>query len=125
MSRFDRPHRPEVPPPPSLFDHGLAPTPVAVPASDSIDAAFDAFHTANPWVYKALVSLALDMHVRGRQRVGIGMLFEVLRWQHALATVDDASEFKLNNNYRSRYARLIMATVPALDGIFETRKLTS
>ena len=125
MRRWDRAAPPEPAPMPTLFDHGLTPIPVATPPSDSIDAAFDAFHTANPWVCAALVDLAVDLHARGRERVGMKMLFEVLRWQHAIATVDAASDFKLNNSYTSRYARLIMDTVPSLDGIFETRRLTS
>lgn len=111
---------------PTLFDHGLAPVPVAVlDVHESIEASFEAFHEANPWVYRALVELARDMHDRGRGRVGMKMLFEVLRWQHALATVDPSSEFKLNNNYHSRYARLIMDNEPDLAGLFETRKLTA
>lgn len=91
----------------------------------TIDEAFDLFHTANPWVYDALVRLARDLVAAGRERVGIGMLFEVLRWQWALGTADPTSEFKLNNNYRSRYARLIMSRETDLDGVFETRALTS
>jgi len=125
MNRYDTPARPEPPVFPNLFEHGLAPEPVAVPSSDSIESAFRAFHEVNPWVYTALVRLARDLHNRGRDRIGIGMLFEVLRWQHAIASTDQASDFKLNNNYRSRYARMIMRTEPDLDGIFELRRLTS
>jgi hypothetical protein len=123
--RFDSPDPIESPPAPTLFDHGLVPTVVAVPGTGSIEGNFLAFHEANPWVYRALVRLARDLHRRGRKRIGIGMLFEVLRWQHSLATVDQASDFKLNNNYRSRYARLIMDREADLAGIFETRRLTS
>ena len=84
---------------------------------------FAAFHRANPWVYEALVKLARDLVGRGRQRVGIGMLFEVLRWHYQRNTADPAADFKLNNNYRSRYARLIMAAEPDLRRAFETRRL--
>lgn len=91
----------------------------------SIEADFRQFHALNPKVYHSLVKLARDLHERGRRRIGIGMLFEVLRWQHAMSTVDPGSEFKLNNNYRSRYARLIMDQEPDLDEIFETRELTA
>jgi hypothetical protein len=31
-------------------------------------------------------------------------------------------EFKLNNDYRAPYARLIMRREPDLDGLFETRR---
>jgi hypothetical protein len=87
-----------------------------------IDRAFAEFHAANPDVYRCLVSLARDLRARGHQRLGIGMLFEVVRWQRHMTTVD-ADGFKLNNNYRSRYARLIMADEPDLAGAFELREL--
>lgn len=89
----------------------------------SIQARFEAFHDANPWVYDRLVKMARQLHDLGRARIGIGMLFEVLRWQWQLQTHDPTSDFKLNNNYRSRYARRIMANEPDLVGIFETRSL--
>ena len=72
-------------------------------------------------MYEGLVRLARELTAQGRARVGIKMLFEVLRWQHALRTTGD--EFKLNNNYHSHYARLIMSQEPDLDGVFETRRL--
>jgi DNA-directed RNA polymerase specialized sigma24 family protein len=126
MSRYDRPTLMQHPTNmPSLFDHGMAPVPVAVPSSDSIEASFQAFHQANPWVYRALVQLARDLRSRGRRRIGIGMLFEVLRWQWQTSTFDVHSDFKLNNNYRSRYARMIMENEPELADAFEVRRLTS
>lgn len=85
--------------------------------------AFTAFHAANPGVYKRLVKLAHQAKEKGHHQIGIGMLFEVLRWEQHLETADAASEFKLNNNYRSRYARLIMEQEPSLQGIFATRKI--
>lgn len=85
---------------------------------------FLAFHRLNPWVYRELVSLARQMKARGRQEIGIGMLWEVLRWNYYQQTAGD-SEWKLNNNFRSRYARLIMASEPDLFDIFETRILRS
>ncbi|CAB4180862.1 hypothetical protein UFOVP1056_1 [uncultured Caudovirales phage] len=45
----------------------------------------------------------------------------MLRWETAMSTTGD--DFKLNNNYRSRYARLIMATCPDLTDVFDTREL--
>jgi hypothetical protein len=123
MNRFDRPNPAPAPDNPTLWDEApeFAPTPTA----DSIEEAFDLFHAANPWVYTALVRLARDMRSRGRQRVGMKMLFEVLRWQWYRGTIDVASEFRLNNNYTSRFARLIAEREPDLADVFEMRKLTS
>jgi hypothetical protein len=102
----------EVPPPAHV-----GPSPEA-----TIREAFLRFHKENPHVYRELVSRARRVRERGyRGKIGIGMLFEVLRWRHLLQTVGD--DFKLNNNYRSYYARLIMRNEPDLVGIFELRKL--
>lgn len=84
---------------------------------------FATFHALHPWVYDALVRLARDLRARGRDRVGVGMLWEVLRWSYWMETDDPTSDFKLNDHYRSRYARLIMEREADLAGIFETRNL--
>lgn len=83
------------------------------------------FHYKNPQVYDRLVQLARRAVARGKKRIGIGMLWEVMRWEMWLDVVDDGDVFKLNNSYRSRYARLIMETELSLADVFETRKLKS
>ena len=95
----------------------------AEPPPDSIEARFALFHEANPWVYAELVRLTRELVRRGRCRVGIKMLFEVLRWQYQMRTDDPTSDFKLNNSLTSRYARRIMEHEPDLAGIYETRQL--
>ncbi|MGB5760820.1 MAG: hypothetical protein WBM50_28150 [Acidimicrobiales bacterium] len=107
--------------PPNLFDAADLPQPATIVPQGSIEANFLAFHEANPWVYTALVRLARDMN---RRPIGIGMLFEVIRWQYARATVSDDG-LRLNNNFRSRYARLIMEQEPDLAGVFQIRELTT
>ncbi len=87
----------------------------------TIEESFGAFDEANPHVFRELVKMTRALLDRGHQRVGIGMLFEVLRWRRMMRTAGD--EFKLNNNYRSRYARAIMQAHPELDGVFEVREL--
>ena len=89
----------------------------------SIQQQFHEFHEANPWVYQEMVKLARRAKARGAQKVGIGMLTEIVRWRRAIATQDWNSGFKINNSYRSRYARLIMQQEPDLDGVFDTREL--
>lgn len=87
----------------------------------TIREAFLRFHRENPQVYAELVKLARRAHSRGARKVGVKMLFEVLRWRHTLATGGDT--FKLNNNYHSYYARLILSQNPELGGIFDLRRL--
>lgn len=87
----------------------------------SIQAQFETFHQLNPWVLRALETLTADYLKRGARRVGIGMLFEVLRWRYVAATEGD--EFRLNNNYRSRYVRLLIERHPDWAQAFEVRSL--
>lgn len=105
----------------------MAVTDLQAPATteSKIDTDFDQFHTLNPAVYDTLVALARQAKARGHERIGIKMLFEVVRWEHLLKTYDPASDFRLNNNYTSRYARLIMSNEPDLRNVFNVRDLRS
>lgn len=89
----------------------------------TIQETFEAFHATNPWVYDALVTLARHYVAAGHRRVGIGMLFERLRWEYDIRPAHASSEWKLDNNLRSRYARAIAAAEPDLAGAFELREL--
>ncbi len=89
----------------------------------SIDERFFVFHHNNPHVYDELVVLARQLHGRGYRRIGIELLFGVLRWRSMMRTTADEFGFKLNDHFTSRYARLIRAANPDLDGIFATREI--
>ncbi len=78
------------------------------------------FHRENPGVYVELVNMAHRLRGRGYGSYGMKSLFEVLRWERAIKTV--GSVFKLNNNYTSLYARLIMSDVPMLGSFFKVRQ---
>lgn len=81
---------------------------------------FDEFHRDNPHVYTIMVNLAKEWVRRtGRSKLGIAMLFERARWELALQTTD--AEYKLNNNYKAYYARLIMHRNPDLGDLFDLR----
>ncbi|OBI95586.1 hypothetical protein A5625_08160 [Mycobacterium sp. 1465703.0] len=81
---------------------------------------FEEFHADNPVVYDTLVRLAREWVARtGRHKLGIATLFERTRWEIALATNDP--EYKLNNNWKAYYARLIMRREPDLDELFDLR----
>lgn len=85
-----------------------------------LEASFWEFHLANPEVYSTLVRLAESARRCGVRKIGIGALFERLRWEMALQT--DGGEFKLNNNHRAFYARMLMENEPQLAGLFALRK---
>src|SRR5262245_34591491 len=83
------------------------------PHEDAIQRRFLAFHRDNPQVYTRLVALARQAKRAGRLRYGIRRLWEVMRWEFSLQTTSD-DDFKLNDHYHARYARLIMQQEPDL-----------
>lgn len=89
-------------------------------AHDPLGDAWWAFHCEHPEVYVALRRLAREWRSRRRDRCGIGMLWERLRWETALGDPD--ADYKLNNNHRSLYARALMDWEPDLVDLFELRK---
>jgi len=89
----------------------------------SHDERFAEFHRNNPQVFAELRRLAREARQTGR-RVGIRCLWEVMRWNLAVRTDRPAHDFKLNDHYHSRYARLLNEE-PDLRGMFELRELRS
>ncbi|MER5642036.1 hypothetical protein ABT095_34505 [Kitasatospora sp. NPDC002227] len=87
----------------------------------SIQTRFEAFHALNPWVLRELERRTAECVDNGWQRISIGMLFELLRYRYGQATRGD--EFRLNNNWRSRYVRLLLERHPNWEPLFETRAL--
>ena len=84
---------------------------------------FVEFHTLHPEVYDLLVRLARQAQAAGHDRIGIGMLYEMARWQTLVGS--SGATYRLNNNYKPRYARLIATNEPALAPLFEMRELRS
>ena len=85
--------------------------------------AFWQFHKENPHVYATLERLAFRLRNKGVQRWGIKALWEVLRYEMAVATNADVSDYKLNNNHCPYYARLLMEKNPDdLAAFFELRE---
>ncbi|MFG2143691.1 hypothetical protein ACGFRG_05760 [Streptomyces sp. NPDC048696] len=108
---------------PTQLELPIAPLRHPEPSSGrlSIQERFEAFHQLNPWILDKLEVLAADFVDRGGRRVGIGMLFEVLRWQYGMATRGEP--WRLNNDFRSRYVRRLLDRRPEWCSLFETRGL--
>ena len=89
---------------------------------DTIGQAFHEFHGEHPEVYELLVMLARRARKRRPgQMIGAKALWERARWEFTWERQD--SEYKLNNNFTSRYARLIAKREKDLADAFEFRKL--
>jgi hypothetical protein len=88
----------------------------------TIQERFETFHKQHPEVYGYLLALCFDLLHKGRKRYGIRPLCERVRW-HFQVEQDLGDEFKLNDHYLSRYARLIVHEHPEFDGFFEVREI--
>ena len=89
----------------------------------SIATRFVKFHQDNPAVYRNLVALARVFRGKAQninRKLGIQMLFEVLRWNYYMTTKTD-EKYKLNNVFAAPYSRLIMAQEPDLEDAFNLR----
>jgi hypothetical protein len=73
--------------------------------------------------YENVLLRAQRLRARGWQHFGIAALWEAARYDRALEIGPDADGFKLNNDFRSRLARLMMQEHPDLAEFFETREL--
>jgi len=82
---------------------------------------FEQFHREHPEVYRELVRLAREWKSAGHDRIGMKALWERCRWE--LNVGDPDAEYRLNNDYTSRYARLIQEQEPDIAGMFQTRRL--
>ena len=98
---------------PELFE--LAP----YETGESPDQRFEAFHRANPHIFRALLSMTIYAIRDGWTHGSMNLFFERLRWLWAVETKGD--DYKLNNNFRAYYARLIMAYEPRARGFFRVR----
>lgn len=86
---------------------------------------FERFHELNPQVFTALEAMTRQLVNRGRRKIGIKMLFEVLRWNYYMETADPNSDFKINNNYAPYYSRLLIEKHPEWADVFELRTIRS
>jgi hypothetical protein len=82
---------------------------------------FEKFHRENPDVYVALVKLARRIKKANHSYYSIAGLYEVARFDRFVST--NGKPYKLNNDHKSRYARLIMDTEEDLKGFFKLRAL--
>lgn len=65
---------------------------------------------------------ANQLWIAGWRHFGIASIWEAIRYDRAVRVGPNAG-FKLNNDFRSRMAREVMAAYPHLQGFFETREL--
>lgn len=95
--------------------------PTLLSAEAKADIAFLDYHSANPHIFAAFAAAALQLRARGITHYGAKAIFEHIRFETAIRAGTDV--LKINNNYTSRYARLLMATDTRFLHFFELRTL--
>lgn len=98
---------------------------VDLPHTATLEERFARFDELNPQVYRALEHMVAGLVERGRTKVSLKMCVEVLRWNFFMRTNDPSAEYRLNNSYTSRYARLLVQRNLQWEGLFEMRGLRS
>lgn len=82
---------------------------------------FIEYHRQNPHIFDLFLKYARELVKANRKHYGVVAISERIRWHLNVETVGD--EFKINNNYRSCYARLLVAKYPQeFQTMFEIRR---
>ena len=79
------------------------------------------YHRQNPHVYDLLVRIAREGKALGMSRWSIAAAFEIARWERRF-DVKSGRKFKLPNEFRAMYSRLIMMQEPDLLNYFHAKK---
>lgn len=87
----------------------------------SIQERFERFDMENPRIYELYKKFSLELYVRGRRKCGISLITERIRWEVIVTTT--GQDFKISNDFRSRYARKLMKENIALNGFFFIKQL--
>ena len=92
--------------------------------ADKIEVAFRKFHAAHREVYVLFQKYARELTAAGRTRFSADAILHRIRFYHAVNPDKEFEGFKINDNFSSRYARLLAEDFPEEFGdFFEFRKL--
>lgn len=101
------------------FDDVQAPDQIFDGIASHIVDSFLVFNKENPGVYKLFAQYANQLMSQGITHYGSKAIMERIRWHYEVER--RAGDFKLNNNYASCFARLLMNEDPSFKSFFETR----
>lgn len=80
---------------------------------------FFQYHEKNPHIFRLFSQYAWQVRKAGVFHYGAKAIMERIRWHYEID--QRAHEFKINNNYASCYARLLIQQDPAFTDFFELR----
>ena len=89
----------------------------------NIDDRFNEFNANHPHIFDLFCRFALQVKERGK-KIGAKAIAERMRWEIYFERAE-WEEYKINNNYISRYARLAVEKYPDLITVFNFRSVKS
>ena len=81
---------------------------------------FNEYHASNPQVSTLFRRFAVEAKESGFRNFGAKAVMARVRWETAIKT---KGTFKINNNYTSRYVRLLEIIDPSFVGLFRKKEL--
>ncbi len=87
----------------------------------SIDEAFRDFHKANPQIYSWFKKYFFHLERKGKKKISGKLIIERVRWEAFVKTTGE--DFRINNNFTSRYVRLFIREFPQYSNYFELRTI--
>lgn len=88
---------------------------------DAIQRDFDQFHADHPEVFSKFHEYAEELWQRGYRRYSADAILHRIRWHFHIERGN--RDWKLNDHFTSRYARLLASTYGKFAGFFEMRRL--
>jgi len=89
-----------------------------------IQEAFERFDNRHPEVYELFVKFVREILAAGHNHYSAHAILLRIRWHYDIDP-DHNEDFKLNNNYSSRYARKFVEDYPMHKDFFTFRSLTA
>ena len=100
---------------------------------NTIQSSFERYHAQNPRVYELLVQQVDKAILRGKKKISIKTILGYIRWEIFLEIKQDTLfdkkgekiEYKIPDQFTSRYARLLVSDFPKWKDNIEMRTIRS
>lgn len=90
----------------------------------TIQESFEQFHRDNPQVYVEFKAFLRELYRAGIRKTSAKLIINRVRWERQIQTKSN-DEFRINDAFSSRYARLFCEEYPAYASMFNQRELRS
>lgn len=96
---------------------------LSLPVKSTIQYAFEKFDDENPHIYDMIVRFTQDIQHSGRRKTSISLIIERIRWEVYTSTTTQDVDFKISNDFRSRYVRKLVEDHPEFREMFVMKEL--